>query len=107
MTIHPIDAFAWLLDQFRGYSRLELTWLEARHVLERATTLCNQYQDWHRDDAIALFTLAMRAKEHERPALVDCTDDYLWQTLQKAAAQGDSATVGYISMLLWSRQETA
>jgi len=43
----PIDAFAWLLDQFRHYTRNELTWRDVQQVLSEADTFLEHYH-FHR-----------------------------------------------------------
>jgi hypothetical protein len=36
MKRDPIEAFAWLIEQFRQYTQNQTTWLEVREVLREA-----------------------------------------------------------------------
>lgn len=40
----PIDAFEWLLREFRRYTRGETIWLDVREVLAEAENLMRQYR---------------------------------------------------------------
>jgi hypothetical protein len=40
----PLDAFNWLLDQFRGYTYNKLSWIDVRTVLANAYALRQKYE---------------------------------------------------------------
>lgn len=39
----PIEAFSWLITQFRQYTRNEINWCEVRRVLAEAEELRDHY----------------------------------------------------------------
>lgn len=43
MKKDPIDAFAWLLTEFRRYTENRTTWLDVRRVLHEAEALRDAY----------------------------------------------------------------
>lgn len=48
-AMDPVDAFEWLLREFRRYTRLESTWIEVRRVLTEAETILAAYRGKQRD----------------------------------------------------------
>jgi hypothetical protein len=46
----PIDAFAWLLTQFRKFSRNELFWREASKTLHEADQMLLAFRAQREDD---------------------------------------------------------
>jgi len=40
----PIDAFAWLIEQFRSYTCNQMSWLQVRTVLREAEEMRDQFQ---------------------------------------------------------------
>lgn len=97
----PVEAFTWLLDQFRRYSRLQLSWQDARATLAEADDLCEQFRALESSDDIAMFGMSIRHKDRNANGLAECTDDYL----RRKMGQLDPTTAGYISLLLWRRQQ--
>lgn len=47
----PIDAFAWLIEQFRGYTCCKLTWLDVKRVLAEAEIHLDYYRSQEVTDA--------------------------------------------------------
>ena len=99
----PVEAFTWLLEQFHRYARNEIIWTEARDTLNEADSLCEQLRALQITDDIAMFGMSIRDKDRNANGLADCTNDYL----RRKIAQYDPATAGYISLLLWRRQQNA
>jgi hypothetical protein len=50
MDKNPIDAFNWLVEQFRLYASNRITWLQVREVLREAEILCERYKTDHEMD---------------------------------------------------------
>ena len=45
MTDTPLDAFAWLIEQFRRYTCNRMSWLEVRTVLREAEEMRDQFHE--------------------------------------------------------------
>jgi len=99
----PIDAFAWLLDEFQRYSRNQTTWRDVRRTLTEADTLRAQYDSHHRQDRIDLFAMALRTHLQQRTTMHDCTDEYLRQRL--GSARDAPLTAAGMCFLLWERSQ--
>jgi len=102
----PIEAFDWLLERFRRYSRNQLTWRDARQMLGEAETLKEHYRQFVTRDIdeaqIEKFVLNLRATL-ATSRLGDCTDDYLWRRIHQRAKRGEALEVACTAMVLWLR----
>ena len=45
MKKDPIEAFEWLITEFRRYTRNEITWVQVREILREAEALRDQWRE--------------------------------------------------------------
>jgi hypothetical protein len=97
----PIDAFAWLLDAFKQFTRNQLTWREVRQTITEAQELHTRYDQHHRQDQVDLFAMALRDKLQHHSPLYDCTEEYLVRRL--GLGRDDPLSAAMMCFVLWQR----